>query len=63
MLEKRLIEKIKRQPLTIDQIYQEYPFESIDQIDIALNNLQRHDETPCCFVDGYYQLDRTKRVR
>ncbi len=62
-LEKKLILKIKQQPLTLNQIYQEFAFESVEHIDSALNNLKRYDVNPCCLIDGYFQLDRTKRVR
>ncbi len=56
MLEQEIVKKLKQKPLTVDQIYQEYPFVEIEAINSALARLQREKSYNCVFVDGYYQI-------
>ncbi len=56
MLEQEIIKKLRRKSLTIDQIYQEYPFVDIEAINSALTRLQCEKSYNCVFVDGYYQI-------
>lgn len=63
MQEKHLAEKLLKQPLTINQIYQEYPFENIDNIDTALRKLRSSEQFVCNCIDGYYQVSRKHKYK
>ncbi len=60
MLEQEITKKLKQKALTIDQIYQEYPFVNIEVINTALATMQREKSYNCVFVDGYYQIQHQR---
>ena len=59
----QLVKKLALQPLTKQQIYQEYPFVDIEIIDRTLEQIQRNKSFNCNYSDGYYVVDQRKQKR
>ncbi len=56
MIEDEMAKKLTDRRLTIDQIYQEFPFVKIDIIDHAIEKLMKVKSYNCMFADGYFYI-------
>ena len=63
MLDEKIINSIKRQPLTKEQIYQDYPFEDEKLIDNVLTFILKDRRNRILLIDGYFQERRYKRFQ